>query len=190
MLRKIFRFQLIALSALLIVSFHSAEEKSKSLNQHPQAPPETSQFAFMIGEFVVTSKSPEPFGDGKEYKGKWDAHWILNGWAIQDEWYSTDKDGNLYISGINIRSFNRELGKWECRWLPTPTLKWKHFTAEKVNETMVMLGKGQDKRGEFLDRNIFYNIRDDGYSWKKDRSYDNGLTWNEGVFLIEATRLR
>ena len=42
--------------------------------------------------------------------------------------------------------------------------------------------------GTFVDRNTFYDIGDEGWKWKKDRSFDGGQTWIEGVVLIEARR--
>ena len=49
-------------------------------------------------------------------------------------------------------------------------------------------GGGSDANGEFIDRNTFYDIGPDSWKWRKDRSYDGGKTWFEGIGFIEATR--
>ena len=55
---------------------------------------------------------------------------------------------------------------------------------------MVMTGgEGTDQRGDFIDRNTFYEIKENSWRWRKDRSYDGGDTWIEGVGFIEATRI-
>lgn len=51
-------------------------------------------------------------------------------------------------------------------------------------------GEGRDARGACIDRNTFHDIADDRWSWRKDRSYDGGKTWIEGVGFIDATRVK
>ena len=54
---------------------------------------------------------------------------------------------------------------------------------------MVMTGgAGKDGFGEFIDRNTFYEIGEDSWRWREDRSYDGGGTWVEGIGTIEAKR--
>jgi hypothetical protein len=156
---------------------------------NPQAPPETGQFAFLVGEWDCRTKFMKPDGSGySEGQAEWTGYFILDGWAIQDDWVSLGPDGQKFY-GTNIRSFNPQTGKWDNRWLAAGSLQWKYFVAEKTGETMVMIGgEGKDSLGEFIDRNTFYDINTDRWSWRKDRSYDGGDTWMEGVGFIEATR--
>ncbi len=54
---------------------------------------------------------------------------------------------------------------------------------------MVMTGgEGTDPNGDYIDRNTFHDIQADSWSWRKDRSYDGGKTWLEGVAVIRAVR--
>ena len=155
---------------------------------NPKAPSETIQYTFMIGTWDCVIKSRLPDGSTREGTAVWKAHFILDGWAIQDEWVSHDESGKPAFFGINIRSFNPVLKKWECRWLPAGTLQWKHFLSWKDGETMVMEGEGEDQRGAFVDRNTFFDIESDSWSWRKDRSYDGGKTWHRAIATIEAKR--
>jgi hypothetical protein len=41
---------------------------------------------------------------------------------------------------------------------------------------------------DYVDRNVFHEIRSDSWKWRKDRSFDGGKTWVEGVSFIEARR--
>lgn len=158
-----------------------------SLN--PSAPPETVQFAFLIGDWDCATKFMKPDGSGYvEGRAKWIGYFILDGWAIQDDWIGYGPEGQEF-HGTNVRSFNPETKKWDNRWLAAGDPRWKSFVAEKRGEAMVMTGgEGRDPRGEFIDRNTFYDIGADRWRWRKDRSYDGGKSWIEGVGFIEATR--
>lgn len=156
---------------------------------NPQAPPQTAQFAFMIGAWDCKTKFMMPDGSGyNEGHATWTGYYILDGWAIQDDWAS-NPGGNTF-RGTNIRSVDPETGKWICRWLPSGTLKWKAFEATREGDTMVMIGgEGADRAGDYVDRNVFYEITPDHWRWRKDRSHDGGKTWTEGIGYIEATRM-
>jgi hypothetical protein len=154
----------------------------------PDAPPETAQFAFLVGEWRCTTRRMDPEGHlqpGPE--ASWTGYYILGGWAIEDDWVSTGPDGKPY-HGTNLRSFHRETGKWDNRWLSSDSLAWKYFEAEKVGETMVMTGgEGTDGRGSrFVDRNTFYEVGPSSFKWRKDRSFDGGESWIEGVAHIHC----
>ncbi len=95
--------------------------------RHPDAPPETDQFAFLIGEWDCTIRSIGPDGAlGPESKARWVGRWDLGGWAIRDDWTSA---GGM---GFNIRSCNPRTQKWDNRWLQAGNLLWKYYEAEKV----------------------------------------------------------
>ncbi len=157
---------------------------------HPDAPAETAQFAFLIGTWDCSTRSMKPDGSGfNEGSATWTGYWILGGWAIQDDWVRALPDGRVF-RGTNVRSFNPKTHKWDNRWLASGTLQWTYFEAEKEGDTMVMIGgEGRDRGGrDYVDRNVFHEIRSDSWKWRKDRSFDGGKTWVEGVSFIEARR--
>lgn len=155
---------------------------------NPAAPPETSQYSFIIGKWDCATRFLNPKGEYKEGHAVWTGSYILDGWAIQDLWASEGPKGTFY--GLNIRSFNKKTGKWDNRWLPQGTLEWKYFESHLDGDSMVMIGgEGTDSRGPFVDRNTFFDITENSWHWRKDRSWDGGKTWFEGVGFIDATRL-
>ncbi len=174
------------LLALLLVAPAAAETAS---GRHPDAPPETDQFAFLIGEWDCTTRSMGPDGKlGPPSKASWVGRWDLGGWAIRDDWTSSPPGGGTFM-GFNIRSFNPRTKKWDNRWLQSGNLLWKYYEAERVGDTMVMTGgEGTDPNGDYIDRNTFHDIQEDSWSWRKDRSYDGGETWFEGVAVIRAVK--
>ncbi|ANM28465.1 hypothetical protein ABI59_00715 [Acidobacteria bacterium Mor1] len=173
-------------AALLAPSAWAEEPRNEP---HPDAPAETDQYGFLIGSWDCATRflGPDGYIEGS---ATWSGWYILDGWAIQDLWVS-ELPGGRKMHGTNIRSFNRSSGVWDNRWLPQGTLQWKYYRSEQVGDTMVMTGgEGKDPRGAFVDRNTFYDIGEDGWKWRKDRSYDGGKTWIEGVGHITATRAK
>ncbi len=152
----------------------------------PDAPKETSQFGFLVGEWSCKTRRMQPDGnlqDGAD--ATWTGYYILDGWAIQDDWRSSQPGSK---PGTNIRSFNPQSGKWDNRWLAAGSLQWKYFEAEQVGDTMVMTGEEEVDRQErkYVDRNIFYEIGNSAWKWRKDRSFDGGKNWVEGVAHIHC----
>ena len=91
------------------------------------APKETAQFAFLIGEWSCKTRRMGRDGsltDGPD--ATWTGSYVLDGWAIQDEWISTGPGGQPVL-GTNVRSFNPTTGKWDNRWLAAGSLEWKYF---------------------------------------------------------------
>jgi hypothetical protein len=155
---------------------------------NPGAPPQTAQYAFIIGKWDCATRFLTQPGEYSEGHATWTGSYILDGWAIQDLWAADTPEG--IRRGMNIRSFNPASGKWDNRWLSQGNLQWKYFESEMVGDTMVMIGgEGTDQRGDFVDRNTFYEIKEDSWRWRKDRSWDGGETWFEGIGFIEATRI-
>lgn len=62
---------------------------------------------------------------------------------------------------------------------PTPRLQ------PRWHNSLSWLGNG-----DYIDRNIFSDIGPESWHWRKDRSYDGGKTWLEGVAFIDATRVK
>lgn len=171
---------------LLLLAAHSAlaapPMRGLTDGPHPDAPAELSQYAFIVGDWDCKTRFMGPDGSFTEGSARWSGHWILGGTAIQDIW-----QGGAGGFGTNLRSYNAETGKWDNRWLAGG--QWKYYVSEQIGETMVMTGgEGKDPRGAFIDRNTFYEIEKNSWRWRKDRSYDGGKTWFEGVGFIEATR--
>lgn len=177
-------------SALLLAGIASAHQAPAAGfgRLSPDAPPETAQFGFLVGEWSCETRAMRPDGSLQDGPGAtWTGYYVLGGWAIQDDWTSVGPDGKPF-RGTNVRSFNPKSGKWDNRWLPSGSLQWKYFEAEQVGDTMVMTGgEGADSQGRrFVDRNTFYEIGERAWRWRKDRSFDGGETWIEGVAHIHC----
>ena len=99
---------------------------------HPEAPPETTQFDFLIGEFTVSLHSwqgdrwspPRPAG------ARWNGRYGLNGMAIYDEWFDPgpeDVDGTW---GVNVRTYDPQARLWKVMWISLPARQVQDMRAQ------------------------------------------------------------
>lgn len=123
---------------------------------NPDAPKETEQFAFMIGEFDCTDKVRDPKGNQVERKTVWNSTYFLNGSGIQDKYWA---DGTV-ASGTRI--FDKKKGNWIVNYFQSvPAYFAGVWEGKKEGDKMIM----RAPRGENESRLTFYNIKKDGFDW-------------------------
>lgn len=154
---------------------------------HPDAPPETSQFSFLVGRWDVEVTEPDEQGawGGQPRQAYWEGHYILDGFAIADYWYdhppATDPGTHR---GVNIRMFNQATAAWDITWQHTedPLLI---LTGRIQGENMVLTGQSPDGS---LTRIVFSSIRHQSWDWRMELSIDQGASWST-IMRIHAERL-
>lgn len=178
----------IPVSSVATVSSVSVDDEFGTLN--PKAPPETAQFQFLVGRWDADYTGKR--ADGTIVKGRadWRIRFILDGYALQDEWEYMDVDGNVLSHGTMYRTYDTNLGKWTIVEQTTGNLHFNHMTAEKVGDTMVMHEEIETSNGKLKARRVFYNITQDSFDWRVDISPDGGKTWNEGVATMAVKRMK
>jgi predicted Zn-dependent peptidase len=122
---------------------------------HPDAPPELSQFAFMIGEFDCTDTIRRPDGARIEFPAVWGARYFLNGYGIQDHYWSPT------FSTSNIRIFDPDAGRWKITFFRMPGYQSGVWEGGLEGEQLVFRNNGRTS-GPGL---TFHNIRDNGFDW-------------------------
>ncbi len=121
---------------------------------HADAPPELSQYAFLIGDFRIEARV---WKDGAWSQGfraaRWNGRYILGGMAIMDEWFDfapEEKPGTG--RGVNVRMFNPDTGRWH--------LMWQHTKDKQVVELSSQLGEDGKMRLEWVppkpERKVFF----------------------------------
>ncbi|MGE3467686.1 MAG: hypothetical protein AB7J13_12215 [Pyrinomonadaceae bacterium] len=120
------------------------------------APPETAQFSFMIGEFDCVDEIINP-ADGKwaKFPAIWNAKYFLNGQGIIDQYWSPA------FSTSNIRIFDTKEKKWNVTFFRMPGNANGVWKGIKEGENMVMR-QGTDEKGTRL---TFSQITKDGFEW-------------------------
>ncbi|MEZ5429079.1 MAG: hypothetical protein R2747_22725 [Pyrinomonadaceae bacterium] len=132
---------------------------------NPDAPPETAQFAFMIGEFDCVDEIVNP-QDGKwaKFPAIWNARYFLNGHGIQDSYWSPT------FSTSNIRIYDAREKKWKVTFFRMPGNGTGLWTGVKEGGNLVMR-QGTDEKGSRL---TFSKITENGFQW-------TGESMTEGV---------
>ena len=122
---------------------------------HPEAPPELAQFAFMIGEFDCVDELRQPDGSQVRFRAIWNAHYFLNGFGIQDEYWTP----TFHTS--NIRIFDPSIESWQVTFFRMPGYQSGVWQGREEGGRMVMR-QGGKTTGPGL---TFHNIREDGFDW-------------------------
>ncbi|MEO1305320.1 MAG: hypothetical protein AAFV37_10110 [Pseudomonadota bacterium] len=109
---------------------------------HPNAPAELSQFAFLIGDFEITSHIMTPSGWSPPRPGpraRWNGWYSMGGMMITDEWY--DPDPGLQPDsprGINVRMYDEASEEWKMMWVATGAARVQDLRAKMIDDKLTM----------------------------------------------------
>ena len=146
---------------------------------NPQAPEELKQFAFCIGEWEVR---PQSVDDSAPPAAKMHGYYVLDGFAIQADYRGLDRNGKTVFRGTSFRTYDVANKQFSMKWMVANRSDYTLITGKMDREDLVSTGQGRDARGEFQERYRFYDIEQDNYKFKMERSYDGGKTWQ--VFAL------
>ena len=89
-----------------------------------------------------------------------------------------------------VRFFDSNARKWNLSAIDVYKGVVSTSAAELRGNRMVASGQGKEPDGiAYLSRGTFTKIAPQSFTYRLDRSYDNGKTWTEGVTTIEAKRV-
>ena len=109
---------------------------------HPNAAPELTQFAFLIGDYSIALHAWD--GEGwsppkADVTARWNGRYALGGMAIMDEWYHPDPAQDPSAPrGVNVRMYDPENGEWDMMWLATRTHQVQDLRARMEDGRLVM----------------------------------------------------
>src|SRR5579863_1518769 len=95
------------------------------------APAELSRFAFLIGRWRFDAKFKSASGDWQAFHGTWSGHYILDGYAIADEYRMFGPSGELLVLGMNYRVYDSAKRVWNIKWLSALDGTWTDLTTEQ-----------------------------------------------------------
>jgi hypothetical protein len=182
-----------------ILPAQPAKEDSQTMerNEHeygkpnPNAPQALSQFAFLVGKWRGEAKLKRQDGTWENLKALWEGRYILDGYAIADEYRMTTPAGELLVLGVNLRSYDAKKKAWNLKWLNALAGTWTDLGPEELGG-VVADGKAISYRMKepvarhAFTRATYTNISADHFTWRGDRSNDE-KTW-EQFLVIELYR--
>ena len=156
-------------------------------NPNPKAPPELSQFAFIIGKWRCDVRLKGEDGTWQPYRATWVGRYILDGHAIADEYRMTTQTGELIVHGMNFRFYSVEKKNCVMRWL-NATGSWLELGPEKlggvhVTPKTITFNLIDTFAPDALTRVTFSNISESQFTWTGERSLDQGKTWAEFIVI-------
>ena len=185
----------VALIALLLPSVAVAQHSGSAAPPPPVAPREGTQFDFLVGQWELvgqpqaTTLAQRLHGVSK-LPGTWKAWRALDGWGVQDELRLTDASGNPLLLAHSVRYFDSAARRWSISAVDVYKGIVSTSTADWRGEEMIVNGNGKDAEGKlYISRATFSKITPASFTYRLDRSYDNGKTWTEGVTRIDARRV-
>jgi hypothetical protein len=159
------------------------------------APKEGTQFDFLVGHWEIvaqpkaTTLAQRVHGVPK-LPGTWKAWRAMDGWGLEDEIRLTDASGNPRLLTHTVRYFDSAARRWTIAAIDVYKGVASQSTAEWRGADMIVSGRGTDEDGRaYVSRATFTKITASSFSYRLDRSFDNGKTWTEGVTTIDAKRV-
>jgi hypothetical protein len=158
---------------------------------NPSAPQELSLFAFLIGRWRCEAKVKMPGGAWQTFKAFWHGRYILDCYAIADEYRMTAPTGELVVLGMNFRAYDAAKHTWNIKWLDALAGTWMNLGPEelggvKFEGTSVIYAFKEPMAGHAYTRATYTNVSRTHFTWRGERSEDF-KTWTE-FMVIEAHR--
>ena len=179
------------LSWLICAALASASENHDYGRPHPDAPPELMQFEFLIGPWNCDLDWLQADGKRAQGNGTWTGKWMMDGWAIQDDFRGGFYEG---FHATTFRAWDRREKGWRGYWLDGRSGTWSRPLVQEEVERGLRLRTStafQNPEGDVVEvelRYHFHRIAEGEFSWRQDSSLDGGKTWREGTMTIECCR--
>ena len=147
---------------------------------NPNAAPELSRFAFLIGNWRGEAKLKRDEGTWDNLKVEWEGRYILDGYAIADEYRMTTPAGERLVLGMNFRSYDAKNKTWNLKWLNALAGTWTDLGPEelggvKVDEKAITYKMkehdlGKSTAAHMLTRATYTNFSENHFTWRGERS--------------------
>jgi hypothetical protein len=165
------------------------QQDHRKLN--PNAPPELSRFAFLVGKWRCDAALKQGDGTCHHLKATWEGRLILDGYVIADEYRMTTPAGELMVLGINLRSYDAHNKTWNMKWLNALAGTWVDLGAEelggvKIDEKGITYRMKEPVAAHAFTRATYTNVSASHFTWRGEKS-DDGEAWEE-FMVIEAYR--
>jgi hypothetical protein len=175
-------------------SMHQVKQEFGKLN--PNAPAELSRFSFLIGNRRFEAKVKVADGQWHSFKGTWLGRYILDGYAIADEYRMTDLSGKLIVLGLNLRAYDASKQTWNIKWLNALTGTWMNLAPSELGGvkfnsqsiTYAFKELAPVDAAHAYTRVTYTRISNTHFTWRGEKS-DDGNAWSE-FMVVDCHRSR
>lgn len=158
---------------------------------NPNAPAALSRFAFLVGKWRCVARVKSADGVWQTYQAQWLGRFILDGYAIADEYRMTDSSGKLIVLGMNFRAYDVKGQAWNVKWLNALSGTWVDLAPEELGGVRfdgpsIVYAFKEPMAIQRYTRATYTNVSETHFTWRGEGS-DDGKTWSE-FMVIEAHR--
>jgi hypothetical protein len=158
---------------------------------NPKAPIELSRFAFLVGKWQCEANLMSVNGAWQIFKAAWLGRYILDGYAIADEYRMLGSSGDLIVLGMNFRTYDAVKRTWNIRWLNGLAGDWTDLVSEqlggvKVDGSSIIYAFKEPVAGHAYTRATYMARSETHFTWRGEKS-DDGKSWSE-FMIVEAHR--
>jgi hypothetical protein len=156
------------------------------------APAELSRFAFLVGQWRFEAKFRSPNGEWQTFHGTWSGRYILDGYAIADEYRMNSPSGELIVLGTNFRVYDSAKRTWNIKWLNALEGTWTDLTSEQFGgvqfdgQSVTYVFKSERGAQWPFTRATYKNISKSHFTWRGEKSED-ARVWSE-FMVVECDR--
>jgi hypothetical protein len=165
------------------------EQEFGKLN--PSAPAALSRFAFLIGRWRCEARVMSANGEWQTVPATWVGRFILDGYAIADEYRMTGSSGELMVLGMNLRTYDATKQTWNIKWLNALAGTWVDLGPEELGGVTfdgqsIIYAFKEPVAAHAYTRATYTNISEAHFTWRGEKS-DDGKTWSE-FMVVEVYR--
>ena len=155
------------------------------------APAALSQFAFLIGRWRCEAKVKSANGEWQAFRATWLGRFILDGYAIADEYRMTGTSGDLIVLGMNFRAYDAAKQTWNIKWLNALAGTWVDLGPEdlggvRFDGQSIIYAFKEPVAAHAYTRATYTNISKTHFTWRGEKS-DDGKAWSQ-FMVVEAYR--
>lgn len=180
-----FKYLFLVLAAIVSTRIYAQNNGAIST-----ANEEFNKMNFLLGDWKLNSKYLKQDGSFGSAVYRSSVEYTLGRNATADYFCLIGPDGSLDTNGITVRTYDKRSKKWRMIFYTKDLNFYTIFSGDYIDGEFIFEGKGIEYGRKFMEKVKFYNITESSYSWKMNRSYDNGKTWIENVFSYDAERIK
>jgi hypothetical protein len=159
--------------------------------RNPKAPEELSRFEFLVGSWRCDASVRLPDDEWQSFRATWLGRYILDGYAIADEYRMIDDTGDPIVLGVNLRTYDGTTRTWHIKWLNALTGTWTDLASPELggvtfDRGSIVYAFHEPVAAHAYTRATYTNISSTHFTWQGERS-DDGMAWSD-FMVVEAYR--
>lgn len=159
--------------------------------RNPNAPAALSRFAFLLGTWQCDARVRSGDGEWQTFDATWLGRFILDGYAVADEYTMTGPSGELIVLGMNFRTYDASRQTWNIKWLNALSGTWTDLGSEecggvRFDGQSVIYAFKEPVATHAYTRATYTNISEKHFTWRGEKS-DDEKAWSE-FMVVEASR--